>query len=99
MTEDLKPCPFCGTNTPHPQRNGYYYCVRALWNDRPIEDALRARFALRTDDPPRDRAFLAERYPDWWVVKWHEEERGFYSVPGGYHCKVTTWMDLPEVQP
>lgn len=41
MSDELKPCPFCGTTIPHPQRNGFYYCVRANWNTRPIEDALR----------------------------------------------------------
>lgn len=79
-------------------------CVRDVlcmsrdeWNTRPIEDALRARLAWRTDDPPKDRPFLADRYPDPWVVRWDEEESGFFSVPGGYQCAVTKWMDIPEV--
>lgn len=62
MSEALKPCPFCGTSEPHPQSNGYYYCVRAPWNTRPIEDKLTERIAALEAEPSKPG--LSDEYWD-----------------------------------
>lgn len=54
------------------------------------------RGAWRTDSPPVNRPFLALRDKGSWVVRWDEDEGYFNSVPGGYQCAVTRWMDIPE---
>lgn len=55
---------------------------------------LEAALKWRTDEPPKDRAFLAKRDDAVWVVRWREGW-GFVSVPGKYCCEVTEWMEIP----
>ncbi|MDR2820550.1 MAG: Lar family restriction alleviation protein [Desulfovibrio sp.] len=55
MTEELKPCPFCGSEAERNVRNVSVHCANPAcsanyvlfgpeeWNERPLEDALRSR--------------------------------------------------------
>jgi hypothetical protein len=97
---ELKPCPFCGPESEHDCSCEIHISV-VKWNTRPIEDALAKRIAeleevlkWRTNEPPKDRAFLAKRDDAVWVVRWREGW-GFVSVPGKYCCEVTEWMEIP----
>ena len=54
MTEQLKPCPFCGGAASVSKINGYVSCAhhcygkynpKEIWNTRPLESALEAQVA------------------------------------------------------
>lgn len=82
MTEELKPCPFCGRHEffepgEHPVDSFHVICTycgahgpawsdyprtERMWNERPIEDALRARLAAA-----EARADAAENARDWLI--------------------------------
>lgn len=57
MTDELKPCPFCGKSELHIEKSiDVIYCKtcgaemdmeRGDWNTRPIEDALQSQLAAR----------------------------------------------------
>ena len=112
MSEELRPCPFCGGTKICTEKGiNLNYCDNCSaesnvehWNTRPIEDALNRRIAEL--EAERRWIPVEERLPeesDWTLIRYKGYRVPYtlyYDIDRGWACGETPdyWMSLPEMQ-
>ena len=111
MSEELRPCPFCGSlNIREPENENGWLCVKCGserfgdWNTRPIEDDLRKRIA-ELEEKQRWRVVANGELPKKNDYYWARDDFGeqgrilFYDGEWNKFTNlsyITHWMPLPE---